>query len=164
LIQIGSKMAEKNSAQTNKQTDTTKIMVTWPWTNMWAYVTKIARGIPIYALLYSVTVPPVIWSTGNPNAGFKDALILTVDFLVNSANFDHSLPSDSLSYCGNIAAIGVIIDDDLERLSRFDRLCIKTWLFYYLANRTNDIQTKLLQTTNRMPSLLLSGSIFSDLG
>jgi len=36
--QIGSKTAEKNSAQTNKQTnrqtDTTKIMVTWPWTNI----------------------------------------------------------------------------------------------------------------------------------
>jgi len=42
LIEIGSKTAEKNSAQTNKQTkkqkdkhtnrqtDTTKIMVTWP--------------------------------------------------------------------------------------------------------------------------------------
>jgi len=33
LIEIGSKTAEKNSAQTNKQTDkptdTTKIMVTW---------------------------------------------------------------------------------------------------------------------------------------
>jgi len=26
------KTAEKNSAQTNRQTDTTKIMVTWPWT------------------------------------------------------------------------------------------------------------------------------------
>jgi len=24
--------AEKNSAQTNRQTDTTKIMVTWSWT------------------------------------------------------------------------------------------------------------------------------------
>jgi len=35
LIQIGSKTAEKNSAQTNKQTDTTKIMVTWPWTKNW---------------------------------------------------------------------------------------------------------------------------------
>jgi len=38
LIEIGSKTAEKNSAQTNtqtnKQTDTTKIMVTWLWTNM----------------------------------------------------------------------------------------------------------------------------------
>jgi len=38
LIKIGSKTAEKNSAQTNKQTnrqtDTTKIMVTWPWTNL----------------------------------------------------------------------------------------------------------------------------------
>jgi len=41
LIEIRSKTAEKNSAQTNKQTDkqtnrqtdTTKIMVTWPWTN-----------------------------------------------------------------------------------------------------------------------------------
>jgi len=37
LIEIGSKTAEKNFAQTNrqtnKQTDTTKIMVTWPWTN-----------------------------------------------------------------------------------------------------------------------------------
>jgi len=32
LIEIGSKTAEKNSAQTNKQTDTTKIMVIWPWT------------------------------------------------------------------------------------------------------------------------------------
>jgi len=36
LIKIGSKTAEKKSAQTNKQTnkqtDTTKIMVTWPWT------------------------------------------------------------------------------------------------------------------------------------
>jgi len=37
LIEIGSKTAEKNSAQTNRkqtnrQTDTTKIMVTWPWT------------------------------------------------------------------------------------------------------------------------------------
>jgi len=31
LIEIGSKTAEKNC--TNKQTDTTKIMVTWPWTN-----------------------------------------------------------------------------------------------------------------------------------
>jgi len=30
LIKIGSKMAEKNSAQTNRQTGTTKIMVTWP--------------------------------------------------------------------------------------------------------------------------------------
>jgi len=34
LIQIGLKTAEKNSVQTNKQTDrqtdTTKIMVTWP--------------------------------------------------------------------------------------------------------------------------------------
>jgi len=38
LIEIGSKTAENNSAQTNKQTDTqtdrqtdtTKIMVTWP--------------------------------------------------------------------------------------------------------------------------------------
>jgi len=28
LIEIGSKTAEKNSAQTNKQTDTMKIMVT----------------------------------------------------------------------------------------------------------------------------------------
>jgi len=38
LIEIGSKTAEKNPAQTNRQTDrqtdTTKIMVTWPWTNM----------------------------------------------------------------------------------------------------------------------------------
>ena len=33
LIEIGSKIAEKNSAQTNRQTDTTKIMVTWPWIN-----------------------------------------------------------------------------------------------------------------------------------
>jgi len=37
LIEIGSKTAEKNSAQKNKQTDkptdTTKIMVTWPWIN-----------------------------------------------------------------------------------------------------------------------------------
>ena len=32
LIEIGSKTAEKNSAQANKQTATTKIMVTWPWT------------------------------------------------------------------------------------------------------------------------------------
>jgi len=32
LIEIGSKTAEKNSAQTNRQTDTTKVMVTWPWT------------------------------------------------------------------------------------------------------------------------------------
>jgi len=37
MIQIGSKTAEKNSAQTNnkqtnRQTDTTKIMVTWTWT------------------------------------------------------------------------------------------------------------------------------------
>jgi len=35
LIQIGSKMAEKNpgkktNKQTNRQTDTKKIMVTWP--------------------------------------------------------------------------------------------------------------------------------------
>jgi len=37
MIEIGSKTAEKNSAQTNRQTDkptdTTKIMVTWPLTN-----------------------------------------------------------------------------------------------------------------------------------
>jgi len=30
LIEVGSKTAEKNFAQTNKQTDTTKIIVTWP--------------------------------------------------------------------------------------------------------------------------------------
>jgi len=33
LIEIGSKTAEKNSAQTDRQTDATKIMDTWPWTN-----------------------------------------------------------------------------------------------------------------------------------
>jgi len=37
LIEIGSKTAEKNSAQankqTNRQTDTTKIMVAWTGTN-----------------------------------------------------------------------------------------------------------------------------------
>jgi len=37
LIEIGSETAEKNSTQTNRQTDrqtdTTKIMVTWPWSN-----------------------------------------------------------------------------------------------------------------------------------
>jgi len=37
-MEIGSKTAEKNSAQTNRQTDkatdTRKIMVTWPWTNI----------------------------------------------------------------------------------------------------------------------------------
>ena len=49
LIQIGSKTAEKNYAQTNRQTDrqtnkqpwsadTTKIMVTWPWTNCSKFV------------------------------------------------------------------------------------------------------------------------------
>ena len=36
LIEIGSKTAEKNTAQTNRQTEkqaeTTKIMATWPWT------------------------------------------------------------------------------------------------------------------------------------
>jgi len=32
MIEIGLKTAEKNSAQTYRQTDTTKIMVTWPWT------------------------------------------------------------------------------------------------------------------------------------
>jgi len=37
LIEIGSKTAEKNSAQTNRQTDTTKIMVTWPWTKKYAF-------------------------------------------------------------------------------------------------------------------------------
>ena len=30
FIEIGSKTAEKNCARTNKQTGTTKIMVTWP--------------------------------------------------------------------------------------------------------------------------------------
>jgi len=35
LIEIGSKTADKNctNKQTNRQTDTTKIMVTWPWTS-----------------------------------------------------------------------------------------------------------------------------------
>jgi len=46
LIQIGSKTAEKNSAQTNRQTDrqtdTTKIMVTWPWTNI---AKKLLQGV-----------------------------------------------------------------------------------------------------------------------
>jgi len=37
LIEIGSKTAEKNSAQTHKPTDTTKIMVTWPRTNYYYY-------------------------------------------------------------------------------------------------------------------------------
>jgi len=41
LIEIGSKTAEEKPAQTNrqtnKQTDTTKIMVTWPWTKKFNY-------------------------------------------------------------------------------------------------------------------------------
>ena len=47
LIEIGSKTAEKKSAQTNRQTDkptdTTKIMVTWPWTknDAWKYVSDV---------------------------------------------------------------------------------------------------------------------------
>jgi len=40
LIKIGSKAAEKNSAQTNRQTDTTKIIVTWPWTKYSWYFWK----------------------------------------------------------------------------------------------------------------------------
>jgi len=52
LIEIGSKTAEKNSAQTNRQTDrqtdTTKIMVTWPWTNIMSSV---------HALSASATFP-----------------------------------------------------------------------------------------------------------
>jgi len=49
-MEIGSKTAEKNSAQTNKQTDkptdTTKIMVTWPWTNRhFVYVLQSACSI-----------------------------------------------------------------------------------------------------------------------
>ena len=40
LIEIGSKTAEKNSAQTNKPTDTTKIMVTWPWSKNAAKTTS----------------------------------------------------------------------------------------------------------------------------
>jgi len=57
LIQIGSKTAEKNSAQTNKtdkqtdkqtdrQTDTTKIMDTWPWTNTGTVRTMRGRPLP----------------------------------------------------------------------------------------------------------------------
>jgi len=44
LIEIGSKTAEKNSAQTDKQTDTTKIMVTSPWTNN--HITALYPGQP----------------------------------------------------------------------------------------------------------------------
>jgi len=49
LIEIGSKTAEKNctnkqtNRQTDKPTDTTKIMVTWPWTNNYIYFTR-GRG------------------------------------------------------------------------------------------------------------------------
>jgi len=51
LIQIGSKTAEKNSAQTNKQTDTAKIMVTWPWTKsrrglVWSLLRRLAWNSP----------------------------------------------------------------------------------------------------------------------
>jgi len=51
LIQIGSKTAEKNSAQTNRQTDTTKIMVTWPWTNtvrIWfLFLTEVISAVSV---------------------------------------------------------------------------------------------------------------------
>jgi len=42
LIEIGSKTAEKNC--TDKQTDTTKIMVSWPWTNNSVHVTFCQRS------------------------------------------------------------------------------------------------------------------------
>jgi len=45
LIQIGSKTAEKNSAQTNKQTDTTKIMVTWLGTNIFVLENHVMHGL-----------------------------------------------------------------------------------------------------------------------
>jgi len=44
LIEIGSKTAEKNSAQTNKPTDTTKIMVTWLWTKKLWWSLKTIRS------------------------------------------------------------------------------------------------------------------------
>jgi len=43
LIQIGSKTDEKNSAQTNRETDSTKIMVTWPWTNSALWLLLVER-------------------------------------------------------------------------------------------------------------------------
>jgi len=50
LIEIGSKTAEKNSAQTNKQTDrqtnTTKIMVTWPWTKYGSHIRPNTWNMP----------------------------------------------------------------------------------------------------------------------
>jgi len=55
LIEIGSKTAEKNSAQTNRQTDTTKIMVTWPWTNYSkeSQTRAAAIGRPSYFLFHA---------------------------------------------------------------------------------------------------------------
>jgi len=43
-------MAEKNSAQTNKPTDTTKIIVTWPWTNCGCLVSWPVYGIIVWSL------------------------------------------------------------------------------------------------------------------
>jgi len=53
LIEIGSKTAEKNSAQTDKQTDTMKIMVTWPWTNKGSLLI-----IVIYSSPQPLYIPP----------------------------------------------------------------------------------------------------------
>ena len=44
LVEIGSKTAEKNSAQTDRQTDTMKIMVTWPWTKKALETARSGRG------------------------------------------------------------------------------------------------------------------------
>jgi len=51
LVEIGSKTAENNSAQTNRQTDrqtyrqtdTTKIIVTWPWTKNYTKCCQITQ-------------------------------------------------------------------------------------------------------------------------
>ena len=56
LIEIGSKTAEKNSAQTNRQTDTTKIMVIWPWTNRAPLLTQWPSSCATFTLVGYITV------------------------------------------------------------------------------------------------------------
>jgi len=61
LIEIGSKTAEKTlhkqtDRQTDKQTDTTKIMVTWPWTNYYFHCIKYSLHRFLHVLEQHISV------------------------------------------------------------------------------------------------------------
>ena len=87
LIEIGSKTAEKNSAQTNRQTnrqtdrqtDTTKIMVTWPYTNNVRLLLVFAGFYQVFPLSRQKYFFP--WQKPNPEVKYHSTACTNTTYL-----------------------------------------------------------------------------------